>query len=413
MSTVRIIHGDCRAALRSLPENSVDSIVCDPPYHLTDGKKGGRGPASVNLDSPAGRARITVGFMGKEWDGIDEHGIAVAFDPTTWREALRVLKPGGHVLAFGGTRTYRRLACAIEDAGFEVRDMLAWLYGQGFPKATNKAKIPPEWQGWNTALKPSQEPICLARKPLEGSLWANLRKWGTGALWIDGCRIDTDAGDEVVTFERHAGDRGREQYRTGTVSNARPSELGRWPANLLLDGSDEVLAVFPNEAGAAAQVEGDEPSDASVGRVTGKRKRTRGAFHADKGSAARFFYCPKVSRAERNEGLGGSDEKAVAANATMSERERADWEARNGNHHPTVKPVAVMRWLIRLITPPGGSLIDMFAGSGSTGKAALIDGVDAILMEKDADYVRITDRRTAANARIFDTITVERLGDAA
>lgn len=179
---------------------------------------------------------------------------------------------------------------------------------------------------------------------------------------------------------------------------------------------DDVLAVFPDKAGAAAPVTGDEPSDASVGRVTNKRERVPGAFHADKGSAARFFYCPKVSRAERNEGLEGMPKQAMnwsSGEQSPGTFQSAGTDRTSENHHPTVKPVAVMRWLIRLITPPGGTLVDLFAGSGSTGKAALIEGVNAILMEKDADYVRITERRTAANARIFDTITVARQGDAA
>lgn len=416
MSDVRIIHGDCRAALRSLPDNSVDSIVCDPPYHLTSGKKGGTGPASVNLDSPAGRARITVGFMGKEWDGTDEHGVAVAFDPVTWREALRVLKPGGHVLAFGGTRTYHKLAYAIDDAGFEVRDMLSWIYGNGFPKGTNKAKIPPEWQGWNTALKPAQEPICLARKPLEGTLWENLQKWGTGALWIDGCRIDLDGELIEVTGKgampaRHDDGKPRE---AAPIEPRQPG-LGRWPANILHDGSDEALAIFPSKVGAAAPVEGDEPSDASVGRVTGKRARVPGAFHADKGSAARFFYCPKATRAERDEGLDGMP-KTVVSVFGGDQDDLTDGKKSTvprSNFHPTVKPVAVMQWLIRLVTPPGGTTVDLFAGSGSTGKAALIEGVNAILMERDADYVQITVGRNAANATLFDSVTVEKLGDTA
>lgn len=230
--TIRIITGDCRDVLRTLPEASVDSIVTDPPYHLTAGKKGGSGPASVNLESPYGRARVTTGFMGMTWDGGD-----VAMRPETWAECLRVLKPGGHLLAFSGTRTYHRMVCAIEDAGFEIRDQIGWAYGSGFPKSLDVSKaidkaageyVPGEvlpssrtsgesntgiastfraktaanpqteaarqWQGWGTALKPAWEPICVARKPLIGTVAENVLTHGTGALNIDGCRVHVEPG---------------------------------------------------------------------------------------------------------------------------------------------------------------------------------------------------------------------------
>src|SRR5688500_4525271 len=188
--TVRVLEGDCRDVLRTLPTESVHSIVTDPPYHLTTGKKGGTGPASVNLDSPYGRSRITTGgFMGATWDGGD-----VAFQPDTWRECLRVLKLGGHLLAFGGSRTYHRLACAVEDAGFEIRDQIMWLYGSGFPKSTN---LGGDWDGWGTALKPAHEPIVVARKPLIGTVAANVLAHGSGALNIAGCRVGGNV-DEMV-----------------------------------------------------------------------------------------------------------------------------------------------------------------------------------------------------------------------
>lgn len=414
--SIRILHGDCRAAMRVLADNSVDSIVCDPPYHLTTGKKGGTGQATLNLATPQGRSRIGTGFMGLAWDGGD-----VAFDPITWREARRVLKPGGHVLAFGGTRTYHRLVCAIEDAGFEVRDMLAWLYGTGFPKGTDKAKIPEEWKGWNTALKPAIEPICMARKPMEGTLAENLRKWGTGALWIDGCLIDLESGEELhVTGAgaipaRHDVD----TPRTGPGFVERDPTRGRHPANVMHDGSDEVLAQFPRDAGAAAPVRGDEASEASVGRVTGKRARVPGKFHDDRGSAARFFYCPKASRTDRNEGLEGMEKRDLNWSSGTQSPGTFQSPGTNRsveNHHPTVKPTELLRWCLRLVTPPGGTTLDFFVGSGSTLKAARIEGLNAIGCEREAEYVEISCRRArrpGANNDLFDDVTVETIGDAA
>ncbi len=368
--TIRILQGDCREVLKTLPDASVDSIVTDPPYHLTN-----------NSGGPHNKTRAgacTGGFMGMAWDGGD-----VAQDPAMWAECLRVLKPGGYLLAFSGTRTYHRMAVAIEDAGFEIRDQIGWAYGSGFPKSRNVAADMDEsynaavWQGWGTALKPAWEPICMARKPLQGTVARNVLKHGTGALNIDGCRVLVDGEERApITGKgalpaRHKVDAPRE---AGVV--AQPHELGRWPANLIHDGSDEVLATFPREAGARALVRGTERSCASVGRVTGHRDRVPGAFHGDTGSAARFFYCAKADRTDRND--GGID-----------------------NHHPTVKPTDLMRWLCRLVTPPGGTVLDPFMGSGSTLKAAELEGFSAIGIELSAEYIEIARRRIAADAPLF------------
>ena len=258
----RIHLGDSFAVLPTLQAESFDSVVTDPPYHLTANKKGGSGDASVNLNSPAGRARITAGFMGKKWDGGD-----IAFRPEFWMEVLRVMKPGAHLVAFGGTRTYHRLAAAIDNAGFEIRDQLAWIYGSGFPKSSNQSG---EWEGYGTALKPAWEPIVLARKPLVGTVPENLAAHGVGALNIDGCRIPF-AGE---TDERETkGKNQRTAFESGPTDNKvfgkfdKPREdydaSGRWPANLMHDGSEEVCGLFPDAKGA-----GHAPAfDGGAGRL--------------------------------------------------------------------------------------------------------------------------------------------------
>lgn len=412
--TVQLLLGDCRDVLRTLPDQSVHAIVTDPPYELTAARPGGR--------SEATRGKVMGGFMGMKWDGT-----GVAFDVDTWTQCLRVLRPGGFMVAFGGTRTYHRLVCAIEDAGFEVRDMLAWLYGSGFPKGTDKAKIPEAWRGWNTALKPAIEPICLARKPLVGTLAENLQRYGTGALWIDGCRIAVDgevidAGGKGAVPMRHSVHAPRE----GAEIPERPSDLGRWPANVLHDGSDEVLAAFPDAPGQIAD-SSSSSSSRKTQHVCGAMKRGNGrdgepsansentgvvgfkvrpgARRSDAGSAARFFYCAKASREDRNAGLRGMPEQqsGMFSNTSGQHITRRDGGAPKpaANHHPTVKPTDLMRWLVRLVTPPGGMLLDPFLGSGSTLKAAELEGFDGIGIEREAEYIEIARRRIAGDAPLF------------
>lgn len=450
-----ILNLDCVAGMRALiAENSVDAIVTDPPYEL--------------------------GFMGKGWDST-----GIANSVPMWAEALRVLKPGGHLLAFSGTRTYHRMVCAIEDAGFEIRDQLQWIYGSGFPKSLDVSKaidksdaakvrlarrfrftkwmrstgltpkrvdeltgttmghhltthptqpavatraqfealrphiaveVPAwveqlvdertvesenfkarevvgqrmtgigtgggatafigdgsrnvtvahsteaqQWEGWGTALKPAHEPIVLSRKPLAGTVAANVLAWGVGALNIDASRVGGD----------------------------------RWPANILHDGSDEVIAAFPDAGGQQGDLSGQSEGRVSRG-VYGDMPRARehaARIELDK-SAARFFYCAKASKADRDEGLEGfvpattSDGPAVAADNAYQrgKTERA-------NIHPTVKPTALMRYLCRLVTPPGGLVLDPFAGSGSTGKAAHLEGFQFIGFEQSAEYAAIAAAR--------------------
>ena len=374
--SMRILQGDCREVLKTLPDCSVDSIVTDPPYHLTTGKKGGTGEASASLKTPHGRARVTTGFMGMTWDGGD-----VAQDPAMWAECLRVLKPGGYLLAFSGTRTYHRMAVAIEDAGFEIRDQIGWLYGSGFPKSHNG-----EWGG--TALKPAWEPICMARKALAGTVEANWRQHGTGALNIDGCRIGTEGGSTTPSgMDRFNAGNAAKGYRPAGYAQGTPEApepAGRWPANVIHDGSDEVVAAFPEAEGAQGNVRGSEPSrtggdgTACYGKFNG---RVAQEARKDSGSAARFFYCAKADRADRNEG-------------------------NVNNVHPTVKPTDLMRYLCRLVTPAGGVVLDPFMGSGSTLKAAELEGFSGIGIELSPDYIAIARRRIAGDAPLFADVEV-------
>lgn len=362
--------GDCLEVIRGLSDASVDSIVTDPPYGLS--------------------------FMGKRWD----HDV-----PSTeiWAECLRVLKPGGHLLAFAGTRTQHRMAVRIEDAGFEIRDMIAWVYGSGFPKSHNGP-----WGG--TALKPALEPITVARKPLAGTVAANWQEYGTAGLNIDCCRIATEdglGGGDQNGAPRVGPDGWHRPWMQDAQAKATHAErcnanvakaeaMGRWPANLVHDGSTEVLAAFPQAVGQQGDLRGHSRDRASLG-IYGDMEAARDAVaRGDRGSAARFFYCAKASREDRNDGVESGSAPAIAAGATMRDRQQANWPARNGNHHPTVKPTDLMRYLCRLVTPRGGLVLDPFAGSGSTGRAALMEGFQFIGIELDPEYAAIAEARIRA-----------------
>lgn len=415
-----VINADCIAGMRDyLADNSVDAIVTDPPYG--------------------------IGFMGKAWDGADiskRHTDRVAYashDPAAgpngghksaaaaaglydlsplamrafqefsreWAaEAFRVLKPGGHLLSFASARTYHRMAAGVEDAGFEIRDQIMWLYGSGFPKSHN---LKDEWDGWGTALKPAHEPIVVARKPLTGTVAANVLAHGTGALNIDGCRVPA----ELMPPNTGAGGmprRSTDETR-GPGDVTQPHELGRWPANVVHDGSDEVLAAFPNAPGQMADASTSDTQRAGqnvygqMRRVAGSEnvgavgfKMKPGARRLDVGSAARFFYCAKASKSDRNAGCEHltpattSDGRTVAADNAYQrgKTERA-------NTHPTVKPTELMRYLCRLVTPPGGLVLDPFTGSGSTGRAATLEGFRFMGFELSPEYCEI------ARARIAET----------
>jgi site-specific DNA-methyltransferase (adenine-specific) len=392
-----LLIGDCIEQMRTLEADSVDAIVTDPPYGLE--------------------------FMGKEWDGF---GTPLGFQ--TWseqwaREALRVLKPGGHLLAFGGTRMYHRLAAGIEDAGFEIRDTLMWLYGSGFPKSldvskaidkaagaerevigtrklTGKARLvggknpngiyqdyetattlkeslditvpstpqAQQWQGWGTALKPAVEPIVLARKPLIGTVAANVLTHGTGALNIDASRI----GTEQTVTSRNGNSGGNGAYGKDERVFERVNPPGRWPANILLD--EEAAAMLDEQSGERPTGEVKpyiRDSDNRVVYNSGWGNDMKFEREASSGGASRFFYVAKASRSERNAGL-----------------ER--------NIHPTVKPVALMKYLIRLVVPKGGTVLDPFLGSGTTAVAAIEEGVEWIGCEREPEYVEIIKARVAA-----------------
>jgi site-specific DNA-methyltransferase (adenine-specific) len=394
-----ILQGSCLERLREMEENSVDSIVTDPPYEL--------------------------GFMGKAWDST-----GIAYSVSMWRECLRVLKPGGHLLSFGGSRTYHRMACAIEDAGFEIRDQIMWLYGSGFPKSMDVSKaidkaagaerevvgvaagmgkqnpewngtaqgraensFKPEysltapstdaakqWSGWGTALKPAHEPICVARKPLEGTVAANVQQHGTGALNIDGCRVEL-AGEAPPSG---SGKNDAWRKTEGRIDKFQSENIytpqnGRWPANVILSYPEDEYELR------------SDVSESDSGRKE---------FY-------RFFYCAKTSKSEREAGCEDLALVPLAyGNQAQAEVKRGNLEhsGKSGintvkmrrNNHPTVKPLALMRYLCRLVTPPGGVVLDPFTGSGSTGVAAMREGFGFIGIELKPEYASIANARLLA-----------------
>lgn len=346
-----MLHGDCLEVLRTIESASVDAIVTDPPYGLK--------------------------FMGKKWD-YDVPSVEV------WRECLRVLKPGGHMLVACGTRTQHRMAVNIEDAGFEIRDVVTWLYGSGFPKSLNIGKQGgPE--GWGTALKPACEFWTLARKPLDGTVAANVLKHGVGGINVDGCRVQFQ---NEYTLNHGA--------LEGFDRSDRAHITGRFPANLILD--EEAAAMLDEQSGTLT----------SGSRAAGVRKGM--GFHGadgdggpaiigNSGGASRFFYVAKASKSERNAGLehlptrrGGSEQ----FDSRWKEGVGEDRMPMNQNHHPTVKPVKLMRYLCRLITPPKGLVLDPFMGSGSTGVAAKAEGFEFVGIEREKEYFEIAQARMRA-----------------
>jgi DNA modification methylase len=427
-SDLRLMLGDCLERLREMEDCSVDSVVTDPPYGLS--------------------------FMGKKWDyNVPSEDI--------WRECLRVLKPGGHLLAFAGTRTQHRMAVRIEDAGFEIRDMIAWVYGSGFPKSldvskaidkaagaerevvgqyasfrpndhadtkysgnlhTNGAITAPatlparQWQGWGTALKPALEPITVARKPLgEKTVAANVLAHGTGGINVDGCRVGTDGGTAKGNPPK-AESNGIYGHGINGACDILDIGKGRWPANLIHDGSDEVMELFP-QTKKSADAGGTRRT--ALGRMNDdawQPKETVMPGYGDSGSAARFFYVAKASKKDRDEGCEHLPEhqeglqlprgKCPDCGTWKNSGELkckcgGEWQMTSNpppkarNFHPTVKPTALMRYLCRLVTPPEGIVLDPFMGSGSTGKAAMLEGFQFVGIERDPEYFEIATNRIA------------------
>jgi site-specific DNA-methyltransferase (adenine-specific) len=426
IGNANIYQGNNLDILPELQSNSVDSIVCDPPYEL--------------------------GFMGKSWDSS-----GIAYSVELWTQCLRVLKPGGHLLAFGGTRTWHRLAVAIEDAGFEIRDNIAWLYGSGFPKSHNvalgidkkqghanrgraiptaskyqasdieeknkltsnpveayeaKSEEAAKWDGWGTALKPAHEPIVVARKPLIGTVAQNVLQHGTGALNIDATRIGTGTGERrTVHYPDIRGNnygQDNQAYTERATVEREIIDQGRWPANIILD--EHTAQLLDEQSGVS------KSTPVGTGSVKTKRNSMAGgsmfsaaSTHNDSGGASRFFYVAKASKRDRNEGLENIEGQEISAKGNGLARtcntcgastldgcdcpDRTFSNPVRQNFHPTVKPTALMQYLIRLVTPDNGVVLDPFAGSGSTGKAAILEGKRFIGIELTAEYLPIIEGR--------------------
>lgn len=412
-----ILHGNCCELLKTIPDNSIDSVITDPPYEL--------------------------GFMAKDWDSS-----GIAYNTVMWKHVLRVLKPGGYMLSFGGTRTYHRMTCAIEDAGFEIRDCLMWLYGSGFPKSMNISKAidgymlhgktdskalkvvndedrsgdgriritttnngimgdssgsriirddaiteeAKKWIGWGTALKPAYEPILLARKPFDSTIAKNILTYGTSGLNIDTSRVKCDGGSpsiqrrdsalhsgnvpidgKTANLSNEEGRINRRGSNDAYISQHYGEEIGRWPANIILD--EESASILDKQSGILKSGTGAVKKTSGAGyspNAFGKENRPIGTpniEYGDSGGASRFFYCAKASQKEKNNGLNGK------------------------NIHPTVKPLELIRYLCKLVTPTGGTILDPFCGSGTTGMAAKIDNFDFIGMELNKEYIAIAEAR--------------------
>lgn len=404
-----ILTGDCLELMRAQPDNSVDSVVTDPPYGIRfmgkawDGADIEKRHASADSTNAArarnGKAAAAAAAAGM-YDLAPEAMKAFQRFSEAWAaEAFRVLKPGGLLLSFASPRTYHRMASGIEDAGFEVRDQIMWIFGSGFPKSHNG-----EWGG--TACKPAHEPIVMARKPLIGTVAKNYAEWGTGGLNIDGCRIGwpDDVAPEIGTAG-WGGPRKTVSAVPGTggttVDRAPPSQLGRWPANVIHDGSAEALRDFPDAPSQQGDLRGHSVERISRG-IYGDMAAPRDAIaRGDSGSAARFFYCAKATAKDREAGLADFEKRAggMVSNTSgqhITRRDEGYEPPQRANHHPTVKPTDLMRYLCRLVTPAGGVVLDPFMGSGSTGRGAVLEGFRFIGMEMDRAYVAIAAARIAA-----------------
>ncbi len=410
MTKAKYITANNITYLQTLPENSLDSIVTDCPYGL------GKEPYPLEVMQAwikTGYHEVEgSGFMGKKWDSFVPQ-------PIFWKEIFRVLKPGGHILAFFGTRTYDWGVMAMRFSGFEIRDQIQWIYGSGFPKSRDVSKDmeaarlieeSEKWDGWGTALKPANEPICLARKPIEKGLTVaqNVIKWGTGAIWIDGCRIESD--DEIKNHSRGAESAiSKGKYGDSKEQQTHQTDgqkLGRFPANVILD--EEAAQMLDDQTGILKTGAMKKPytytnNGFSLGRPTGE---TRANHEANQGGASRFFYCAKTSKKERAEGLEGQ-KRDVSRNdgdpGGNNPRNRGSEKVQN--FHPTVKPISLMRYCVRMITPKGGKCCDPFCGSGSTGIACDMEEIESINIDNEPDYIEISEARSLAWNKNKDTQT--------
>ena len=409
-----LLNGDCIEQMQKLIDEGVqvESVVTDPPYEL--------------------------GFMGKSWDAS-----GIAFDKKTWELAFQLLKPGGYLLAFSASRNYHRMAVAVEDAGFEIRDQIMWIYGSGFPKSLNigmgvdkkqgnervtvgerTRNVKPfdddngwnsnnttgnhiytkgntEWEGWGTALKPAHEPIVMARKPLEGTVVDNVLEHGVGGINIDECRVGKEILEEQIA--------GRSN-KIGTFERKdmiTPKREGRFPANVMHDGSDVVQDIFPNTK--SSNVSRERKAGTEFGQSSGWNKHNNvdsGLMPAygDEGSASRYFYCPKTAKSERNQGLIEFDDKQYSHDGRKKSIENPYQRNKSisKNSHPTVKPVELMKYLCRLVTPKGGTVLDPFMGSGSTGMAAKDEGFNFIGIEREKEYFKISEQRIKTTAPLSE-----------
>jgi site-specific DNA-methyltransferase (adenine-specific) len=432
-----IYNGDCLEVMDTIDKCSVDSVVTDPPYHLTSIVKrfGKEGSAPAQFGTDGAFTRTSKGFMGKEWDGGD-----IAFQANTWRKCYELLKPGGHLIAFSGSRTYHRMAVAIEDAGFEIRDQCIWLYGSGFPKShnigreidkkqgndrevvgevragknalgqdsgwnkhNNRTQIEitkgnSDWEGWGTALKPAHEPMVLARKPLsEKSVADNVMKYGTGAINIDGCRIEGQSEDterKKVVRKARSTDGVWTDDNSGMKSEgseyADADPRGRWPSNIMHDGSEQVQSIFPETSSTEVSRERTHKGIWSAGELAESEQLM--PAYGDQGNASRYFYCAKTSKEERNFGLHGFKNQVAVGMSGRSDGSLGSITM-NKNVHPTVKPVELMRYLVRLVTPKGGLVLDPFMGSGSTGMGAREEDFRFVGIEKEEEYYEIAKAR--------------------
>ena len=398
-----LLNGDCIEQMQKLIDDGVqvDSIVTDPPYHLTSivnrySKENSAPPTSKSMGGAF--VRVSKGFMGKEWDGGD-----IAFRPETWELALKLLKPGGYVLAFSASRNYHRMAVAIEDAGFEIRDQMMWLYGSGFPKSLNLGN------GWGTALKPAHEPIVMARKSLEGTNKQNMEKYGVGGINIDGCRIEGEVKHPPNNPDFR--DAAKQAMAKGGVDKLsfgqdRDAPIKRKTTNRKSRSKDGVWT----DGNSGMKAEGSQFADADP-----KGRFPANVMHGGLETEwAKYFYCPKVSKSERNQGLedfpvkkskgggGTSNDTWYEDDVNSASGKFGSEKAPSKNTHPTVKPQELMKYLCRMVTPKGGTVLDIFMGSGSTGMAAKDEGFDFIGIERDKEYFKIAEKRIKITAPLSE-----------